>query len=161
MNSLQSINLQVAEKLKDREYREQFFESWAHDEVALQIRGLRKKRSLRQVDIAAATGMMQSAVSRLEQADYSRWGFQTLLRIAKVLDARVRVVLEPAEEVIREYEQLGTAVGVGSVIEAREAKAQGKYEGQQAKRLVSFVFGWVGSDLTAALCCLPIRIWCR
>ena len=85
------------------------------------------KRGLRQVDVAAATGMKQSAVSRLEQADYSRWGFPTLLRIAKALDARVKVILEPAEDVIRQYEndekevQQSTSVANARQVEADEA----------------------------------------
>jgi len=128
MNSLQSIDLSLSRKLKDKEYREQFFEDWTQDEVALQLRGLRDKRGLRQVDVAAATGMKQSAVSRLEQANYSRWGFPTLLRIAKALDARVKVILEPAEDVIRQYEndekeiQQGTSVAKARQVEADKAR---------------------------------------
>ena len=83
MSLLKSINLKIAEKLKDKEYRDQFFESWTHDEIATQLRNLRNRRDLRQVDVAATTGMKQSAISRLEQAEYSRWGFPTLLRIAQ------------------------------------------------------------------------------
>ena len=74
MNSLKSIDLNIAGKLKDKEYRDHFFENWTHDEIAIQLRGLRNKRDMRQVDLASETGMKQSAISRLEQADYSRWG---------------------------------------------------------------------------------------
>ncbi len=105
MNSLKSISLDIGEKLKDRAYRSAFFKAWAQDEVALQIKWFRKKRNLRQVDLAEKTGMKQSAVSRLEQAEYSRWNFFTLLRLAEALDARVRVILEPAEDVIAKYEK--------------------------------------------------------
>jgi len=103
MNLVKSINLNIAQKLEQREYRDAFFEEWAKDEISDQIRHLRKTRKLRQVDIAKETGMKQSAVSRIEQSQYSNWNFATLLRIARALDARVRVVFEPAEDVIKEY----------------------------------------------------------
>lgn len=128
MSLLKSINLKIAEKLKDKEYRDQFFESWTHDEIATQLRNLRNRRDLRQVDVAATTGMKQSAISRLEQAEYSRWGFPTLLRIAQALDARVKVVFEPAEDVIRQYEkdekevQLGSSVANARQVDAHEAR---------------------------------------
>lgn len=60
---------------------------------------------MRQTDLAKAARMKQSAVSRIEQAEYSRWGFNTLIRIADALDARVRIQFEAAEDVIEEYEK--------------------------------------------------------
>jgi len=47
--------------------------------------------------------MKQSAVSRIEQANYSGWNFKTLARIADSLDARLRIVLEASEDVIARY----------------------------------------------------------
>jgi hypothetical protein len=44
--------------------------------------------------------MQQSAVSRIEQADYSGWTFRTLLKVAFTLNARLRVSFEPLEDVI-------------------------------------------------------------
>lgn len=124
MSLLKSISLNIGEKLLDKEYRNVFFEEWAKDEVADQIRQLRKFRRLRQIDVANETGMKQSAISRIEQSEYSRWNFATLLRIAQALDARVRVVFEPAEEVINRYEFVHKKVGnSASVIAARRAAA--------------------------------------
>ena len=49
--------------------------------------------------------MKQSAISRIEQAEYSGWSFNTLLRVADALGARLRVTFEPAESVIERYEE--------------------------------------------------------
>ena len=125
MNLLKSIDLDLINKLQDKEYRDVFFEEWSNDEVADQIRRLRKLRKLRQVDVADATGMKQSAISRIEQSEYSRWNFVTLLRIGQALDARVRVIFEPAEHVIKEYEQAEEpAISGVSAIAFRKAEAE-------------------------------------
>lgn len=125
MTLLESINLDLGNKLQEKAYRDIFFEDWANDEVAAQLRQLRKFRRLRQIDVAKMTGMKQSAVSRIEQSAYSRWNFSSLTRIAQALDARVRVTFEPAEYVIREYEKIeASSAEVASVTTAREAAAE-------------------------------------
>ena len=105
MSMLSTIRLNLSNKLKNRAFRRRFFKSNVQDDVAQQIRALRVKREMRQVDLAKVCKMKQSAVSRVEQANYSRWTFTTLLRIADALDARVRVNFDPAENVIAEYEE--------------------------------------------------------
>jgi transcriptional regulator with XRE-family HTH domain len=102
---LSVTKLNFAARLRNRVFRRKFFRSSAQEEVAQQIRELRRKLEMRQVDLAKAAHMKQSAVSRIEQADYSRWSFNTILRIADSLDARVRVLFEPANEVIAGYER--------------------------------------------------------
>jgi transcriptional regulator with XRE-family HTH domain len=98
------IRLGLAEKLKSQAYRLRLFRSQAQDEIAMQIRALRLKRGFqRQVDFARRCGLQQSAVSRIEQADYQGWTFKTLLKVAEALDARLRITFEPAERVIAEY----------------------------------------------------------
>lgn len=102
---LSVVKLNFAARLKNKLFRRKFFRNSAQEEVAQQIRELRRKLDMRQVDLAKAAHMKQSAVSRIEQADYSRWSFNTILRIADSLDARVRVLFEPADEVIAGYER--------------------------------------------------------
>jgi transcriptional regulator with XRE-family HTH domain len=75
----------------------------AQEEIAQQIRQLRERQGLRQVDLAKKAKMKQSAVSRIEQAGYSAWTFKTLLRVADALDAQLRVVFEAADDVIARY----------------------------------------------------------
>lgn len=108
MALITSISLGIAEKLRDKGYRHRFFARMAKDEVASGLREMRDQRALRQADLAQLAGMKQSAVSRIEQSDYAGWTFNTLLRVAEALDARLRVTFEPMEEVIRQYEQWET-----------------------------------------------------
>jgi DNA-binding XRE family transcriptional regulator len=105
MSTISVTKFNLAQRLKNKVFRRKFFRTAAQDEVAQQIRELRARLGMRQVDLAKAARMKQSAVSRLEQADYSRWNFKTLLRIADSLDARVRVVFQDADNVIKEYER--------------------------------------------------------
>ena len=105
MDFITPIELGIVEKLKnDKEYRQAFFRSSVTDSIAIQIRELRKLRSLKQGDLAAATEMKQSAISRIEQAEYSSWTFNTLSRVAEALDAKLTVTFQPAEQAIKEHE---------------------------------------------------------
>lgn len=106
MDYTKPIKLGIADKLKaDEVYRKAFFRAYATDSIALQIRELRKLReNMTQVELAESCGMKQSAVSRIEQAEYSSWTFNTLCRVAEALKARLIVTFQPMEEAIRDYE---------------------------------------------------------
>jgi len=54
--------------------------------------------------------MGQPAVSRIEQATYSGWTYKTLARVAEKLNARLRIVYEPLEEVIARMNDDGESV---------------------------------------------------
>jgi HTH-type transcriptional regulator / antitoxin HipB len=104
MSQLSSIKLGITKKLCDPGYRHRFFARMTQDEVASQIRTLREKRGLRQTDLAKQAKMKQPFVSRIEQSEHASWNFQTLLRLASALDARLHIFFEPMENVIRQYE---------------------------------------------------------
>lgn len=100
-----TINLNISAQLKsDPEFRKAYFRARSRNEIAAQLIDLRKRRKLTQKDIARITHTGQPSISRLEKADYASWNNQTLERIAEALDARWRHVLEPVEDVIRQYE---------------------------------------------------------
>lgn len=104
MSSISPIKLNIAEKLeKDKDYRSRFFRGQAQDRIAMSIRILRKKRKKTQTDLAEESNMLQSAISRIEQANYSGWSLKVLFRVADALDARLRVSFEPVEDVIDWY----------------------------------------------------------
>ncbi|OGD19930.1 MAG: hypothetical protein A2Y69_09335 [Candidatus Aminicenantes bacterium RBG_13_59_9] len=100
-----SIKLNLSKKLKDKAFRHIFFRGQTQDTIAMSIVYLRKMRGKRQSDLAIETGMKQSAISRIEQAEYSGWSLSTLWRVAEALDARLNVTFEPIEEVIRYYQE--------------------------------------------------------
>lgn len=103
-----SINLGIGQKLKDKAYRDRFFLGMAKDQIAMMLRQARENRGLRQADLAQATGMKQSAISRFEKADYSAWSFASLMRIANALDIRINFTFELAEDVIARHEKAET-----------------------------------------------------
>ena len=67
-------------------------EAW---DVALQISALRERAGLSQGELAKRTHSTQQQISRLESASYRSHSLRMLERVAKALNARVRVVLEP------------------------------------------------------------------
>jgi transcriptional regulator with XRE-family HTH domain len=99
-----SIDLKLPEKLRDREYRRQFFWAETSADIARDLIKLRKRRRLSQKQLADLIGTKQPAISRIEKADYEHWNLNTLRTIADVEDARIRVIIEPAEDVLAEYE---------------------------------------------------------
>lgn len=115
MTQLKSINLNLSEKLQNKSYRSEFFQGLTQDQIAQQIRDLRLGRGLKQSELAKLVGTTQSAISRLEQAEYSSWGFKTLMGVAEALDAHARFVLEPAEVVIKHYARLEAESNAASV----------------------------------------------
>lgn len=108
LHPLASIDEELAERLeKDERFRSRYLRRWAQNEVATGIRSMRKRRDMLQVDVATAAGTGQSAISRIEKADYDAWTFKTLMGIAEALRARLRVTFEPIEDVIGNYRSSG------------------------------------------------------
>lgn len=98
------VNLNLAQKLQNREYRQKFFLAESSARIAEQLIALRKRRGLDQTQLAEMIGTQQPAISRVEKADYQNWSFSTLHKIADAQDARIRVSIQPAEDVLKEYE---------------------------------------------------------
>ena len=102
---LPSIDLGLPKKLRsDRTYRQAFFLAESSALIAKQLIELRKRRGLNQSQVADALETGQPAISRVERADYRNWSFNTLRRLAEAMDARLRVIIEPSEDVLGEYE---------------------------------------------------------
>jgi transcriptional regulator with XRE-family HTH domain len=116
-----SIDIDLREKLEDREYRKRYFLAEASALIAELLIALRKRRNLNQKQVAELVGTRQPAISRAEKADYHSWSFNTLRGIADALDARIRVIIEPSEDVLHEYGTLSetdTGVLSGDAIKA-------------------------------------------
>jgi transcriptional regulator with XRE-family HTH domain len=66
---------------------------------------MRARRKFTQRELASLSGTDQSAISRVEQATYDGWTFKTLVSVADALNARLRVTLEPMEDVASASEE--------------------------------------------------------
>ena len=86
------------QQLEDPAFAARFKRAGEAWDVALQISALREKAGLSQKDLAKLLGTSQQQISRLESPSYEGHSLSMLRRVASVLRARVRVVLEPAEK---------------------------------------------------------------
>jgi transcriptional regulator with XRE-family HTH domain len=84
-------------QLKDPAFAARFKHAGEAWDVALQIAALRKHAGLSQKDLARLLKSSQQQISRLESPGYEGHSLSMLRRVADVLRARVRVVLEPVE----------------------------------------------------------------
>lgn len=118
LERLTSIDQELAERLEnDERFRNRYLRRWAQNEVAAEIRKLRKQRKMLQADVAKLAKTGQSAISRIEKAEYDGWTFKTLLTIGESLRARLRITFEPIEDVVGGYRATseGQAQVFGSV----------------------------------------------
>ena len=106
-----SIDLNLSERLEDQAYRQKFFLAKSSAQIAAQLIALRKRRDLNQQEVAELIGTQQPAISRIEKADYQSWSFTVLRKIADALDARLRVIIEPSEDILSEYDENRELVG--------------------------------------------------
>ena len=79
---------------RDEEYRYGYVESFLDAFIAAQLRALRLQRGWEQLDVAQRMGTKQSAISRLENVNYSSWSISTLKRLARVFGVRLKVSFE-------------------------------------------------------------------
>ena len=89
-----NFDLYLEEQLKDPDFAERFEKAGEAWDVALQIAALREKAGLSQRDLARKLKTSQQQISRLESPAYEGHSLSMLRRVAKVLHARVRVVIE-------------------------------------------------------------------
>ena len=84
----------LAAQLKNKAFAERFQKAGAAWDVALQITALREAAGLSQKELARKLGTSQQQISRLESPAYEGHSLSMLRRVAKELNAEVRVVLE-------------------------------------------------------------------
>src|SRR3954470_17509201 len=88
-------------QLQDPVFAARFHEAGEAWDVALQIAALREQAGLSQKDLARKLRTSQQQISRLESPECEGHSLRMLRRLAKVLHARVRVVLEPESKQMR------------------------------------------------------------
>jgi transcriptional regulator with XRE-family HTH domain len=109
--TLSSIDLRIADRLKNREFRKHWFRAALESDVPEQFRDLREARGMTQSDLAESAAMKQSAISRFEVRREASWKLETLLKLADALDAKLSITVTPAEEVIEKCEREEARLG--------------------------------------------------
>ena len=110
-----NFDLFLEEQLRDPDFAERFKRAGEAWDVALQLAALREEAGLSQLELARKLRTTQQQISRLESPSYEGPSLSMLRRVARVLNAHVRVAFEPRKK---------TAT-------TRVAEAPGRY---QAKR---------------------------
>jgi transcriptional regulator with XRE-family HTH domain len=81
-------------ELRDPEFSEGYAESFLNSYVATQIKVIREQRQMKQSDLAREVGTTQTAISRIENVNYSSWNINTLKKLARAFHLRLMVSFE-------------------------------------------------------------------
>jgi len=81
-------------ELRDPEYSEGYTESFLNSYIATQIKVIREQRGMKQADLAREVGTTQTAISRIENVNYSSWSIKTLKKLARAFRIRLMVSFE-------------------------------------------------------------------
>jgi len=90
-----NFDLYLEEQLKDPDFAVRFKRAGEAWDVAMQLAALREKAGLSQKQLARKLRTSQQQISRLESPDYEGHSLSMLRRVAGILGATVRVVIEP------------------------------------------------------------------
>jgi transcriptional regulator with XRE-family HTH domain len=85
----------LAEQLKDPDFAERFDQAGEAWDIALQLASLRREAGLSQKELARRLRTSQQQISRMESPAYEGHSLSMLRRVARELNADVRVVIEP------------------------------------------------------------------
>src|SRR5712691_7208021 len=88
----------LEEQLRDPDFAERFKRAGEAWDVALQLAALREKAGLSQLQLARKLKTTQQQISRLESPGYEGHSLSMLRRVARVLNAHVRVIFESNEK---------------------------------------------------------------
>lgn len=84
----------LEEQMQDPAFAARFRQAGEAWDVALQIAALRQQAGLSQKELARKLNTSQQQISRLESPGYEGHSLSMLRRVAKVLHARIRVLIE-------------------------------------------------------------------
>jgi transcriptional regulator with XRE-family HTH domain len=88
----------LEEQLRDPDFAQRFKRAGEAWDVALQLAALREEAGLSQLELARKLRTTQQQISRLESPGYEGHSLSMLRRVARVLNAHVRVVFEPGKK---------------------------------------------------------------
>src|SRR3984893_17630755 len=93
-----NFDLFLEEHLRDPDFAERFKRAGEAWDVALQLAAPRERAGLSQLELARKLRTTQQQISRLESPGYEGHSLSMLRRVARVLNAHVRVVFEPGKK---------------------------------------------------------------
>lgn len=91
-----NFDVYLQEQLRDPDFAERFKRAGEAWDVALQIAALREKAGLSQKELAKKLHTSQQQISRLESPSYEGHSLSMLRRVARALNAEIKVSIQPA-----------------------------------------------------------------
>jgi transcriptional regulator with XRE-family HTH domain len=85
---------QLRQSFPDKEYRDAYSESFMNSHVAAQIKVLREEYPLTQGELGEKIGTSQPGIARFENVNYSAWKVETLRKIARAFNVRLKITFE-------------------------------------------------------------------
>lgn len=104
---MSDLKERLLNRFRDPEYRHEYLESFLNSLISAQIRTLREDSQLSQADLAEKLGTAQSAISRIENPNYSAWRVDTLRKLARVFDRALIVKFVSFGDAVDDIEQFG------------------------------------------------------
>jgi len=92
-----NFDLFLEEQLRDPDFAERFKRAGEAWDVALQLAALREQAGFSQTELARKLRTTQQQISRLESPGYEGHSLSMLRRVARALNAHVRVTFETKE----------------------------------------------------------------
>ncbi len=85
---------EVRKKILENPEVKEEYDSLSSLDIAAQLINARARKGLTQMELAERAGTSQSAIVRLERGDYTGYTVKTLIKIARVLDAKLDIKIE-------------------------------------------------------------------
>ena len=93
MKGVRRFRDRLKKDLRDPEFRKAFDEEEVYASLAIQIAKIRQKKNLTQQELAKRLQTTQQNISRLEDIDNRSCSLKTLIKVARMLDKRLKVEL--------------------------------------------------------------------
>jgi transcriptional regulator with XRE-family HTH domain len=126
----------VDAQMDDPEFRHSYAASFMNSCIAAQIKIIREKRRWTQAQLAERIGTKQAGISRLENVNYDAWKVETLARLARAFDVRLRISFEEFDSLFDEIHNYGREALERESFEEAKSKKSGESEVRHSAKLV-------------------------
>jgi DNA-binding XRE family transcriptional regulator len=99
--ALENVDIDIKEKLKDKEFRQLYELERAKVALAQKIAELRQDNNLRQVDLAKKLGVSQQFISQIETGEEKNLTIATLIKIAECLNREINISFRKSKKHMR------------------------------------------------------------
>lgn len=121
---------ELVELLTDSEFRKEYLNDQVRSYIAYQIRALREQRGWSQADLAERSGTGQSAISRVEDPDYTRLSLQSCLELADAFDVGLLVQFVEWDDWLGRTSNMSPSALRKRGFDARQIKSKSASDGQ-------------------------------